>query len=118
MRGDAVIAVAGDEASDASHGVADGGSGSRDIEHGKPTDAVLAGERYEHRDTAYESAEPGKAAAEPVYEVDENGEEASRPIEMGKKRPHFNRSPQHLHGQAVGRCINHMPQLGAENPGD
>src|SRR5262249_3968147 len=97
MRGASIIAIAGDEAADAPHGIAHGCGRAADIEHGQHADAIAARQHQQRSYPRDKSAKPGKAPTEP-------GQQRPKVFQGRKIR-------------AVSRGVNDMPDLGSQNSG-
>src|SRR5262249_55809843 len=89
-----------------------------DIEHSEPVDPVMAGQQHEHGNAADESTEPGKAAAEPIEKVRQEGKQTPGPAPSRKKPGNIHSAVQDLPGQTFTWRIDHVPQLGADDSSD
>ena len=112
---DAVVAVAGGEAADATDAVADGSGGGGEVQHAKgsamATKAVWLGDvalEHEHGDAGKQAAEPGEAGLEPVQEVEQN---VSGVVDAGEE----DLLPGELEFADVFEL---MPELGADDAGE
>jgi len=112
---DAVVAVAGEQAADATDAVADGSGGGGEVEHAEG--GAMAGEAvgfgedalvHEHGDAGEQAAVPREAGLKPVQEVEEDLGEV---MEAGSE----DLTPGGLH---VGNVFELVPELGADNAGE
>src|SRR5947209_6977808 len=92
-RGFAIISITGDQASDSSDCVTDGGRRTANIQHGQHADAVFARQQQQGGDAGGEASEPGKAGAQPVKPF--HAEELAK-------------------ADAVIWGVNYVPQLGPD----
>ena len=98
LRGHAVVAVAGNQAADAAHGISHGRRGAGNIQHGEHVHAVAPRDDQQRGNAGDEASKPGKAAAEPA-------QQRAKTLEG-------------VGVQAVGRRIDDVPDLCAQNSGE